>query len=467
MQRLATLADSRPVATLEAAFERAGATLALVGGPVRDALLEHPVTDLDFTTDARPDRILEIVKPISEAHWDVGRAFGTIGAKIAGEKVEITTYRADTYDGVSRKPEVEFGDRIEDDLMRRDFTVNALAFELPRRRLVDPSGGFDDLVAGVFCTPTTPERSFGDDPLRMLRAVRFTSQLGFHLDGAAFEALGAMVERIRGISAERIRDELVKLLATDAPRAGLELLVERGLADIVIPELPAMRLERDSAHRHKDVYEHSLQVLENAIALEQERNPGAEPDVVLRIAALLHDCGKPRTRRFESGGRVTFYGHDRVGAKLARKRLTALRFDGAQVQSVSRLIELHMRVYSYGTAMWTDSAVRRLVRDAGPELSRLLILFHADITTQNRRRLERIEFALDDFEARIAKLRAQEELDAIRPDLDGDEIMEILGLSPGPEVGEARRFLLELRLDEGPLGKDAARERLVAWWATR
>lgn len=465
--RLRALAASGPVAALARAFADDGHELALVGGPVRDAFLGREIADLDFTTDARPERILELVRPLSEAHWDIGRAFGTIGARIDGETVEITTYRADEYDGVSRKPVVAFGDTIEGDLHRRDFTVNALALSLPELRLVDPTGGLDDLMAGTLRTPVDPAVSFGDDPLRMLRAVRFAAQLGFAPDAEALAAISAMAARLDDISAERVRDELVKLLASAAPRAGLELLVETGLAERVLPELPALRLERDDAHRHKDVYEHSITVLEQAIDLEAERRPGEAPDVPLRFAALLHDIGKPKTRRFAPGGAVTFHGHDVVGARLAKKRLTALRFDNDAIASICRLVELHMRVFNYGEAGWTDSAVRRFARDAGPELERLLILIRADITTQNRRKSDRLSFAIDDLEARIAALRKQEELDAVRPDLDGEEIMSILDLRPSREVGEAYRFLLDLRLDEGPMTKDAAAERLRAWWAAR
>ncbi|QUY63134.1 Putative RNA nucleotidyltransferase [Gulosibacter molinativorax] len=472
MARLTELARSGPVAKLATAFADAGAQLALVGGPVRDAFLGRPVHDLDFATDARPDRILEIVKPIAQAHWDIGREFGTIGARIDGEQVEITTYRSDEYDGHSRKPVVAFGDTIEGDLHRRDFTVNALALALPQLELVDPTGGFQDLVDGVLRTPIEPEISFGDDPLRMLRGIRFTSQLGFHLDGASFEAIRELTPRIKDISAERIRDEFVKLMSTDSPRAGIELLVETGLAEIILPELPALQLERDSAHQHKDVYEHSIQVLENAITLEKEAakargDSAVEADVVLRIAALLHDIGKPRTREFGPNGQVTFHGHDWVGAKMAKKRLTTLRFDNDSVKQIARLVELHMRMYNYGSAGWTDSAVRRFARDAGERLDQLLILIRADITTRNRRKSERLQFGINDLEARLAALREQEELDAMRPDLDGEQIMRILDLKPGREVGEARKFLLDLRLDEGALGEEEATKRLLVWWAAR
>lgn len=475
MARLTELAQSGPVAKLSTAFAAADAQLALVGGPVRDAFLGRGVHDLDFATDARPERILEIVKPIAQAHWDIGREFGTIGARIDGEQVEITTYRADTYDGQSRKPVVAFGDSIEGDLHRRDFTVNALALSLPKLELVDPTGGFQDLIDGVLRTPIEPEVSFGDDPLRMLRAVRFTSQLGFHLDGDSFAAIQELTERIRDISAERVRDEFIKLMATDSPRAGIELMVETGLAEIILPELPALQLERDSAHQHKDVYEHSIQVLENAIALEKEAAAGIveqggdmpAPDVVLRIAALLHDIGKPRTREFGPNGQVTFHGHDWVGAKMTKKRLSTLRFDNDTVKQIARLVELHMRMYNYGNAGWTDSAVRRFARDAGERLEQLLLLIRADITTRNRRKSERLQFGINDLEHRLAELREREEMESMRPDLDGDQIMRILDLKPGREVGEARKFLLDLRLDEGPLVEEEATKRLLEWWANR
>ncbi len=465
MTRLRDLAASEPVATLAAAFADAGHDLALVGGPVRDAFLGKPVTDLDFTTDALPDQIIEIVRPIASAHWDIGREFGTIGARIHGEQVEVTTYRADVYDGKSRKPVVSFGDSLAGDLHRRDFTVNALALALPQLELVDPTGGFDDLLNGVLRTPIDAEVSFGNDPLRMMRALRFTSQLGFHLDGDAFSAVVDLAPRIHNISLERVRDELVKLLLTDSPRAGIELFVETGLAELVLPELPALQLERDDAHQHKDVYEHSIKVLENAIALEGER--GRDADLQLRLAALLHDIGKPATRQFVAGGRVTFHGHDWKGARMARKRLDKLRFDNDTIKAVSRLVELHMRLYNYEQAGWTDSAVRRFARDAGPQLEQLLLLIRADITTRNRRKMDRLQFAIDDLENRLAQLREQEELDAIRPDLDGDEIMRILNLKPSRAVGEARNYLLELRLDEGPLGPEEAERRLRAWWHER
>ncbi|PPF11654.1 CCA tRNA nucleotidyltransferase [Rathayibacter sp. AY1A5] len=467
LETLRALAGTPTVARLAEAFAAQGHELALVGGPVRDAFLGHGVHDLDFTTSARPDDIVRIVAPIAEAHWDIGRAFGTIGARVAGETVEITTYRSDSYDGVSRKPEVEFGDSLEGDLVRRDFTVNAMALRLPEVVLVDPSGGVEDLLAGRLRTPSPADLSFGDDPLRMLRGARFTSQLGFRTTDEVEWAMAELAGRIDDVSAERVQEELRKLLATASPRAGLELLVDTGLAGRFLPELPALRLEQDEHHHHKDVYTHSLTVLEQAIALEESRRPGAAPDVVLRLAALLHDIGKPATRRLEPAGAVSFHHHDLVGSKLAIKRMRALKFDNQTTKDVARLIELHLRFFGYTDGAWTDSAVRRYVTDAGPLLERLHILTRADVTTRNRRKADRLAHAYDDLEARIAELAEKEELASKRPDLDGTRIMEILGLAPGPEVGQAYRFLLELRLEEGPLGEEVATQRLREWWASR
>lgn len=467
LERLTQLSRSPAVAKLSDAFETAGAELALVGGPVRDAFLGADNHDLDFATDVEPDRILELVTPISHAQWDIGRTFGTIGASIDSRTVEITTYRSDTYDGASRKPEVQFGTSLESDLARRDFTVNAMALRLPSLKLVDPSGGIEHLMAGILDTPADPHVSFGDDPLRMMRAARFTSQLGFTVSERAVAAMAELADRIRGVSAERVRDELSRLLLTDAPRAGLELLVGTGLADLVLPELPALRLQVDEHAHHKDVYEHSLTVLDQAIELEAYRELPGAPDLVLRLAAILHDIGKPATKRVEPGGVVTFHHHDVEGAKLARKRLRELRFDKDTIGQVSRLIELHLRFFGYSEAAWSDSAVRRYVRDAGEQLERLHILTRADVTTRNRRKAERLAFAYDDLESRIAELSEQEELAAIRPDLGGEQIMAALGLKPGPDVGAAYRFLLELRLTEGPLGEEEATTRLRQWFAER
>ena len=467
LARLGALAENPVVRTLAEAFAAAGFDLAVVGGPVRDALLGRATHDLDFTTDAHPDDILKIVKPISTAHWDIGRAFGTIGARVQGEQVEITTYRADSYDGVTRKPTVEFGDNIDGDLIRRDFTVNAMALQVPAVKLVDPTGGVEDLVSGVLRTPTDPQVSFGDDPLRMLRAARFSAQLGFRIDDDTADAITRLRSTLEIVSPERIQSELVRLMQTDDPVRGIRALVETGLIDEFLPEVSALKLEVDEHHHHKDVYEHSLTVLRQAISLEHSRHPGAEPDVALRIAALLHDIGKPRTRKLEDGGAVTFHHHDIVGARMARKRLQALRFDTATTDAVATLIELHLRFFGYAEGAWTDAAVRRYVRDAGPLLERLHILTRADVTTRNKRKAARLSSAYDDIESRIAALAEQEQLDAMRPELDGNRIQEVLGIRPGREVGEAYKFLLDLRLDEGVLGPDVAEERLRAWWAAR
>lgn len=469
LARLEELAAHPVVATLARVFADAGRDLALVGGPVRDALLGRITHDFDFTTDARPDEILALVKPVSSVQWDVGRAFGTIGARVKGEQVEITTYRADSYDGVTRKPTVEFGDTLEADLNRRDFTVNAMALRVPARTLVDPTGGVEDLLAQRLRTPIDPAVSFGDDPLRMLRGARFASQLEFTLDPDTLAAIVELRASLQIVSPERVQAELVRLLQTDDPVRGIRVLVETGLIDEFLPEVPALRLEVDEHHHHKDVYEHSLTVLDQAIELEASRGAGADSpaDVVLRLAALLHDIGKPATKKVEPGGAVTFHHHDVVGAKLARKRLTALRFDKETIVAVSRLIELHLRFFGYSDAPWTDSGVRRYVRDADALLERLHILTRADVTTRNRRKAARLRGAYDELEARIAALAEQEELAAIRPDLDGEQVMAILGVRPGPVVGEAYRFLLEMRLDEGSLGAEEAERRLRAWWQER
>jgi len=464
--RLEALAASGPVARLAAAFDAAGRELALVGGPVRDAFLGRETADLDLASDARPDEILRLVKPLATATWDVGRDFGTIAAQVDGERVEITTYRADAYDGVTRKPVVAFGDSLEADLARRDFTVNAMALRIPSRQLVDPRGGLEHLIAGVLDTPGEPEVSFGDDPLRMLRAARFSSQLGFEVAPRVRAAMTAMAGSLEIVSVERIAEELSKLLRTADPVPGLRLFVETGLAELVLPELPALRLEADEHAHHKDVYEHTLTVVRQTIELETARGRLDSPDLVVRLAALLHDIGKPATKRVE-GRTVSFHHHDVVGAKLAAKRLKALRFDNDTVKAVARLVELHLRFFGYSEAQWTDSAVRRYVRDAGEQLERLHILTRADVTTRNRRKAEQLEWAYDDLEHRIAELQAAEDLAAVRPDLDGEAIMRILGLKPGREVGEAYRFLLEVRLDEGPLGPGEAERRLRAWWAAR
>ncbi|NYD40003.1 poly(A) polymerase [Nocardioides panaciterrulae] len=447
-------------------FRGAGHELHLVGGPVRDAMLGRQHNDLDFTTSARPEQTERLLKGWADAVWDIGRAFGTIGCRRGDWQVEITTYRSETYDPSSRKPDVDFGDTLAGDLGRRDFTVNAMAVSVPDRTFEDPFHGVVDLAHRVLRTPGRPEDSFSDDPLRMMRAARFAAQLGFSVDPAVVSAMTAMADRITIISAERVRDELVKLVCAPYPRLGLGLLVETGLAGHVLPELPALALERDEHHRHKDVYEHTLTVLEQSIELES-RLPGGGPDFVSRFAALMHDVGKPRTRRFVGDGTVTFHHHDVVGAKITRKRMKALRFSNDQIDAVSGLVELHLRFHGYGTGEWTDSAVRRYVRDAGDQLERLHVLTRADCTTRNRRKAERLRRTYDDLEARIARLSEEEELASLRPDLDGNQIMAILEIPPGRVVGEAYQHLLELRMDRGPMSSEDAEAALREWWAAR
>jgi poly(A) polymerase len=456
--RIAPVADE-----LAARFSAAGHSLYLVGGSVRDALLGRLGSDLDFTTDARPDAVATLLAGWADATWDTGIAFGTVGATKAGIQCEITTYRADRYDRVSRNPDVVFGDTVEGDLARRDFTVNAMAVQLPLRvpgggRFVDPYGGMAALARQELDTPMTPEESFADDPLRMLRAARFVSQLGFTLAPRVREAMGAMASEIGRITVERISAELSKLMLGANPRAGVELMVDTGLAEHVLPEVPAMRLEIDEHHQHKDVYTHSLTVLEQAIALEE-----GEPDLVLRLAALLHDIGKPATRRHESGGGVSFHHHEVVGAKMTRKRLRALRYPKQIIEDVAALVFLHLRFHGYGGGEWTDSAVRRYVTDAGELLPRLHRLVRADCTTRNRRKALALQGTYDDLEQRIERIRAEEDLAAVRPDLDGNAIMELLGLAPGPDVGRAWRHLKEMRLDRGPLSREEAEAELRRW----
>jgi len=461
--RVAPVADD-----LGRRFHAAGHELALVGGSVRDALLGRLGNDLDFATDARPEQVQRLLRGWADHVWDVGIAFGTVGARKGEYVIEVTTYRSETYDRTSRKPDVSYGDSLVGDLLRRDFTINAMAVSLPGTSFVDPYGGLADLARGVLRTPSAPEESFSDDPLRMMRAARFAAQLGVSVAPEVVTAMTAMAERIEIVSAERVREELVRLVLADDPRRGLTLLVDTGLAEHVLPELPLLRLEIDEHHRHKDVYEHTLTVLERAIDLEDP--PGGEvpgPDFVLRFAALMHDIGKPRTRRLEPGGGVSFHHHETVGARMCAKRMQALRFSSEVTDDVSRLVELHLRFHGYGAGEWTDSAVRRYVRDAGPLLSRLHRLTRADCTTRNRRRAKALEQAYDDLERRIAELEASEELARIRPDLDGRQVMAILGIPPGREVGQAMAHLLDLRLEHGPLGEQAATEALRQWWAAR
>ena len=454
------------VVELGEVFAAAGFELSLVGGPVRDLFLSRTSPDLDFTTDATPDEIIAAVSGWADAHWDIGRDYGTIGIRKGDDTIEVTTYRAEAYDPESRKPEVRFGRDLGDDLVRRDFTVNAMALKLPSFELVDPHGGVRDLYAGQLRTPATPEESFSDDPLRMMRAARFASQLGLDVAEGVRGAMTAMAERISIVSAERVREELVKLIIGDHPRAGVDLLVETGLAEIVLPEVPALKRLDDEHNRHKDVYQHSLKVLEQAADLETDADgPVPGPDFILRFAALMHDVGKPKTRRFEARGGVSFRHHDVVGAKLTRKRMQALRFDKETTRAVTLLVELHMRFYGYGDQGWTDSAVRRYVTDAGDQLERLHRLTRSDVTTRNRKKAARLDHAYDDLEDRIAALREQEELDKIRPHLDGQQIMEVLGISPGPQVGRAYQFLLEHRMENGPVPEEDAVELLKEWWA--
>jgi len=465
LANLQRTSDSPIFGKLGTLFQARGYELALVGGPVRDAFLGRETNDLDFTTSANPDQIIEVLKGNVDAIWEIGKEFGTIGARIGDTHVEITTYRAESYDPESRKPVVSFGTDINDDLFRRDFTINAMALRLPEGVFVDPFNGLQDLLDGTIRTPGKPEDSFSDDPLRIMRAARFASQLGFLIEENTFLAMKAMASRIEIVSAERVQVELAKLLLGAQHREGIEALIDSGLAQIIFPELPALKLEIDEHHHHKDVYQHTLIVLEQAISYEKQY--GLEGDLVLRLAALMHDIGKPNTRKLETGGGVTFYHHDVVGAKLAKVRLRELRFDNDTIKDVARLIELHLRFFGYSDQAWTDSAIRRYVRDADHLLTRLHVLTRADVTTRNQKKAERLAFAYDDLEHRIAELEKQEELNALRPDLSGEEIMEILGIKPGPEVGLAYKFLMELRLDEGALGPEEAKNRLLTWWTSR
>jgi poly(A) polymerase len=466
----ALLATVSPLADdLGGLFARAGHELALVGGPVRDVFLGRRPGDLDLTTDAPPPRVLELIDGWADQVWTIGIGFGTVGLRKGSSTFEITTYRSERYDRTSRKPVVAYGASLTDDLARRDFTVNAMASRLPGYRLVDPFGGLADLQRKVLRTPGRPEDSFTDDPLRILRAARFTAQLGFTVVPEVAVAMSELAGLLAPpkVSAERIAGELSKLLLSPlpgGPAAGIALLVDTGVADYVLPEIPRLRLESDEHFRHKDVYQHSLTVLNQAIDLEARYGLG--PDLVLRLAALLHDIGKPGTRSRLPGGRVAFHHHEVVGAKMARKRLADLRYGKDIVADVSRLVELHLRFHGYGEADWTDSAVRRYVTDAGPLLTRLHALTRADCTTRNKAKALRLEHAYDDLEDRIAELAEQEELSKIRPDLDGTEIMRILGLRPGPLVGEAYRYLLELRMEHGPLGRDRAVQELLGWAAS-
>ena len=449
-------------------FESNGHELALVGGPVRDLFLARATHDLDFATSAQPDATEALLAAWGDAHWSIGKEFGTIGARRGDVVVEVTTYRTDRYDPASRKPLVEFGDTLLGDLTRRDFTVNAMAVRLPARQFEDPLGGMADLADMVLRTPIAPERSFDDDPLRIMRAARFAAQLGFDVEEQTMRAMGDLAARLAIVSPERVRSELVRLMTSTWPRRGLELMVHTGVADVVLPELSALVSTVDEHRRHKDVYEHTLTVLDQAIDLETGADgPVPRPDFVLRFAALMHDIGKPATRRFEPNGSVSFHHHEVVGAKMTKKRMRALRFDKQSIKDVSRLVELHLRFHGYGEQAWTDAAVRRYVTDAGPLLERLHRLTRADCTTRNQRKAARLRAAYDDLEERIEALQKKEELDRVRPDLDGTQIMRILDIGPGREVGAAYRFLLAARMSEGPLGEEEATRRLLAWWDER
>jgi poly(A) polymerase len=453
-----TLDEVRPLAQR---FDAAGKHLYLVGGIVRDAVLGRLLaTDIDLTTDAHPERTIELVSGWADAVWDQGARFGTVGVKKGDTVFEVTTHRAEAYAPDSRKPDVTFADEVEADLARRDFTVNAMALRVTgaegeEPELIDPYGGVADLAAGVLRTPLSPEIAFTDDPLRMLRAARFIAGYRLAPDDALVAAVHELVGRLDIVSAERIRDELCKLLVVDDPTAGIWFLVDTGIADIVLPELPAMRVEQDPIHRHKDVLAHTIAVVAKT-----------RPSLTVRMAALLHDIGKPKTRSIGSQG-VSFHHHEVVGARMARDRLRALRFTNEQVDDISQLVYLHLRFHGYGDDVWTDSAVRRYVRDAGHLLAELNELTRCDCTTRNEKRAELLARRMDALEARIAELREKEELASIRPDLNGEQVMAHLGLAPGRAVGEALAMLLEARLDEGPLGEEEAHRRLDEWWRGR
>ncbi|HEX4819303.1 MAG TPA: CCA tRNA nucleotidyltransferase [Acidimicrobiales bacterium] len=464
-ERLRPIIDeTRPLAER---FLAAGHRLYLVGGIVRDLLADRPVDqpDIDLTTDARPLEIKSILTGWADAVWTQGERFGTIGAKKGERTFEITTHRAEAYVPDSRKPAVEFSDAIEADLSRRDFTVNAMALTLPEPQLVDPfDGSADLLVHKRLRTPTEPEQSFTDDPLRMLRAARFVAGYDLEPDRRVVEAISELRRRLEIVSAERIRDELDKLMVVDDPSAGLWFLYETGLFDEFLPEIPGLRLEQDPIHRHKDVLAHTIAVVCNVAP----RRPDGAPNRITRLAALFHDIGKPKTRSVGGHG-VTFHHHEVVGARMTRERLTALRYPQADVDAITRLVFLHLRFHGYGEGDggWTDSAVRRYVRDAGELLPELNELTRCDCTTRNEKRAQMLKRRMDALEDRIERLAEEEELKAIRPELDGNAVMSLLGLRPGPEVGEAMRYLLDLRLDEGILGEEEVTRRLREWWAAR
>ena len=438
-------------------FVAAGRSLYVVGGSVRDSVLGKPIDEMDFATDAKPDEVVELVRGWHEGQWLVGIEYGTVGVQKAGHRLEITTFRSERYPPDSRRPEVMPVATIEADLSRRDFTINAMALKLPELTFIDPYGGLEDLAAKRLRTPLSPEESFSDDPLRMLRAARFVAQLGMTPDAPVIEAMREQRHRLAIVSAERIRDELVKILAAPGASRGLDLTAQTDLAEEFLPELPALRLEQDPIHHHKDVYLHTLAVVDKLIASD----PGPEPDVELRLAGLLHDIGKPATRKFE-GGKVSFHHHEVVGARMAERRLRELRFPSDVVEEVSQLVEMHLRFHTFRMG-WSDSAVRRYVRDAGPLLDRLNRLVRADCTTRNRFKVRQLAAAIDELEERIARLAAEEDLKRIRPPLDGNEVMTHLGIPPGPVVGKALAHLLELRLDLGEIPKEEALRFLDEW----
>ncbi|HYY78682.1 MAG TPA: CCA tRNA nucleotidyltransferase [Actinomycetes bacterium] len=459
-QALADLLRAAPVAkvarSLGRRFAQRDHELYLVGGTVRDALLERPSTDVDLTTDATPEQVLAVVRGWSDQVWLQGARFGTVGVRKGNFFLEITTFRSDVYREDSRKPEVSFGHSIEEDLARRDFTVNAMAVRLPDGGFVDPHGGLQDLAAKRLRTPSGPAGSFEDDPLRMLRAARFAAQLELVPTPDTLAAVSERRGRLAIVSRERIRDELSKLLKGRAPGKGLWLVVDTGLAEEFLPELPALALEQDPVHRHKDVLRHTIAVVERATAYDADK-----PDLTLRMAALLHDIGKPRTRRVGTDG-VSFHLHEVVGAKMAERRLTELRYPAQLIADVRHLVLLHLRFHTYRLG-WSDSAVRRYVRDAGPLLDRLNFLVRSDCTTRNVFKAKQLAAYSDELEERIARLEAEEELASIRPPLDGRQVMALLGIPPGPLVGKALAHLLELRLDRGPMSEEEATEALFAW----
>ena len=462
-----SLIERAPLASsLAEAFKKEGFRLALVGGPVRDAILGRLGNDLDFTTDAHPHQTKKILKSWADNTWDTGILFGTVAGKRGDTTVEVTTYRTEKYEEDSRNPDVEFGDTIEGDLSRRDFTVNSMALELTgaKPEFIDPFNGLADLAERTLRTPASARQSFTDDPLRMMRAARFASQLNFTIDEEVLSAMSTMASRISIISAERVREEFTKLLMSPNPRIGITILVDTGLAELVLPEIPKLRLEIDEHHHHKDVYEHSITVLEQAIS-QEERLGG--PNLVIRLAALLHDIGKPKTRNLLEGGGVSFHHHEVVGARLSKNRMKALRFDNDTIDAVETLVALHLRFHGYGDGEWTDSAVRRYVRDAGDLLTHLHVLTRADCTTRNAKKADRLARTYDGLEARIAKLAEEEELSRIRPDLDGAQVMSLLGIKPSADVGKALDFLMELRMEHGPLGEERATVELLQWWKAR